>query len=442
LKAVSPELTWDWPHLAYTRKHLADITRGTCDRLAIAWPPQHCKTWSTTVRYPLWRMLRAPGLRVVVVTHTQDYADQVSHWTRQLAARAGVAMGAVRRAHQWELANGSTYLARGVGGSISGRPADLAVLDDPFGSREDADSPRMQEKVYNYYMDDLTPRLQKGAAIVIIHTRWNPGDLIGRILESEEGPEWRYIRLPAIAEENDPLGRKPGEPLCEDRFPLGKLEQKRRTEGVGFESLYQQNPIPRGGTFFARSWFGQPVEPAAVPADTVWVRYWDLANSRADSACYTAAPLVGKSGSGESTRFWFGDVVRGRWTPADRNDVMLQTARGDAARPGFQKTWFEKPVFDKDGAASRAIVAKLAGYPVSPDNVGGQGSKELRAEPLAGAAKAGLVRLVAGAWNAAFLTEYEGFPRGQWKDQVDSGSGAFNKLSRPAGGASLNGKRV
>ncbi len=99
-------------------------------------------------------------------------------------------------------------------------------------------------------------------------------------------------------------------------------------------------------------------------------------------------------------------------------------------------------MFDKAGAASRAIVAKLAGFAVSPDNVSGAGSKEMRAEPFAGCAKAGLVRLVAGSWNAAWLTEMEMFPRGQYLDQVDSSSGAHLKLSRPQGGISLNGVRV
>jgi len=442
LPAALPEFTHHWTHLRYVRSQLADVSLGTCDRLAVGYPPQHGKTRNITVPYPLWRMLLTPGLRVGVITHSQRYANKVSRWTRTVARRQGLAFGTVSKQDEWELSNGSTYLARGVGGMIAGEPLDLCVLDDPFGSREDADSATIQEKVYEYYMDDLTPRLQKGAAIIIIHARWNPGDLIGRILESEEGPEWRYVRLPAIAEEGDPLGRSVGDALCEGRFPLAKLEQKRRIEGIGFESLYQQNPIPRGGSFFRRDWFGSPVDASAVPADTKWVRYWDLAASRSDSACYTAGVLVGKSGSGETTRVWFGDVVRGRWSPADRNDVLLQTAIADATRPGFQRTWFEKPVFDKDGAASRAVVAKLAGYQVGPDNVGGHGSKELRAEPLASAAKAGIVRLVAGPWNGAFLTEYEGFPRAQWKDQVDSGSGGYNKLSRPQGGMSINGKAV
>jgi len=405
------------------------VTLGECRKLAISWPPQHFKTWSTTVRYPLWRMLREPGLRVGVGTYNQRYANKISKWTRRIVERLGLAAeGAV---DSWALPNGSTYIARGAGVGLAGEPVDLWVCDDPFKNREQADSPTIQEKVYEWHMDDVTPRIQQGGACVVIHTRWAAGDLIGRILQSEDKGAWKFVRLPAVAEtqeerdrvharlglplgEPDPIGRGPGEPLCPAAFSAESLADKRRVLGVGFESLYQQDEIPRGGTFFRRDWF--PAVPAA-PDGCAWERYWDLASSRADSACYTSGVLMGKHGDGAAARYYVGDVVRGRWAPAERNNVLLQTAQADRARPGFRRTWFEAPVFDKDRAAARAIVAKLAGHAVAADDVGGQGSKELRAEPLAGAAEAGLVSLVAGAWNAAYLTEMEGFPRGAYKDQ-------------------------
>jgi predicted phage terminase large subunit-like protein len=326
---------------------------------------------------------------------------------------------------------------------LSGEPVDLWVCDDPFKNRESADSPVVQEKVWEWHMDDVTPRIQQGGAYILIHTRWTPGDLIGRIQTSEDARNWRYVRLPAVAEsqaerdrvngrqglpvgEPDPLERQEGQPLCAAAFDAASLQDKRTTLGVGFESLYQQNPVPRGGSFFQREWFAVV---DAAPAGR-YVRYWDLASSRDDEACYTAGVLLGKAGEGEASRYYVADVIRGRWQPAERNDVILQTAQADSRRPGFERTYFEKPVFDKGGAASRAIVAKLSGYPVLADNVGGAGSKELRAEPVAGAAKAGLVSVVAGAWVATFLTEIEAFPKGQWKDQTDSLSGGYNRLVR------------
>lgn len=441
-----PQYQWTWPHLLLFQRQLLRVTDRRIDRLAFVVPPQHGKTVGVTVPYAAWRMLREPGLRVAVGSHTQNYADGISRLVRRAVLAAGGLIGEVNKIHEWSLTSGSTFIAKGAGSAIAGKSIDLFMMDDVFGTREDADSPTVQEKVYHWYMDDVTPRLQKDAALVLCNTRWNPGDLFGRIKDSEEAAEWSIWRIPAISESQedrdrvnatyglpagllDPIGRTaPGLPLCEDRYPLDKLRQKQRVEGVGFESLYQGNPIPRGGTFFERQWF---TAVDKLPEGCTLIRYWDLASSRKDSACYTAGVLMAKHGAGETVRFFVVDVVRGRWMPAERNDVLLQTARGDKTRPGFRGTYFEAPVFDKERAAERSIVAKLAGHVVTADRVSGQGSKELRAEPLASAAKGGLVALVAGPWNAAFLTEYEGFPRGQYKDQVDSGSGCYNQHTRP-----------
>lgn len=421
-------MSWDWPHLQYVRKHLDDSRAGLCNRIAVSWPPQHGKTESVTVRYPLYLMLAYPGIRVAVASYNQRFTNKQSRKTRRLARQLGIPFGDVDMVDEWNLANGSTFVSKGAGVGIAGEPVDIILIDDPFKNRKDADSVTIQERVYDWYMDDVTPRIQKGGVVVIIHTRWGPGDLIGRIQQSEEGGNWRYVVLPAIALENDPMGRAVGEALCPDRFTIEDLMTKRRILGIGFESLYQQNPIPRGGTFFQRSWF-EIVDH--VPADTEWIRYWDLAASREDTACYTSGTLLGRFNG----VYFIGDITRGRYDPASRNDVMLQTALGDSSRgEKYKRTYFEKPVFDKQGKASKAIISKLAGLPVSADDVGGKGSKELRAEPLADAAKAGLVKILRGSWNAAFLTEIEGFPRATYKDQVDSTSGAFNMLTsdRPA----------
>jgi len=298
-----PEFTWTWPHLLEIQKRLQRITDGKTDRLGIMLPPQHGKTRSVSVPYPVWRMMRTEGLRCAILSHSQRYANKISRWARKLAEKAGGRIGDVGRADEWELDNGSTLIARGRGASIAGEPIDLCMVDDVFGSRQDADSPVVQEEAYEWYMDDVTPRLQKDAAIIFCNTRWGPGDLYGRIEASQEAGEWDILRLPAIAEENDPIGRKPGEALCPDRYPIDKLLQKKRIEGVGFESLYQGNPVPRGGTFFQRAWF--EIVPA-LPAHSRLARYWDLADSRKDSACYTAGVLMAVVGSGETAVYYVG----------------------------------------------------------------------------------------------------------------------------------------
>ena len=434
LKQVNPELNWDYAWLKYVRDQLARVTRGELKRLAISVPPQHGKTTAITERYPLWRMLREPGIRVGIGSYNQWYANKIAHRTRRIARRLGLQFDS-NRAEEWDLVNGSSYVARGVGAGISGIPLDLFVIDDPFRGRKDADSETVQERVYEWYMDDVVQRLQKDAALVLIMTRWNPGDLIGRIQESAETHAWEFVRLPAVAETQaerdqvaartyqplglpDPIGRKPGQALCPERYPIEALESRRLAQGVGFESTNQQNPVPRGGMMFDRTWFGTPVPCVPQGKRVARIRYWDLASSRKDSACFTSGVLMACvwDEAGRKT-FYVEDVIRGRWHVGERNNVIAQTAQGDQKKSGYSNTYFEAPTHDLGKEASQAITSVCAGLRVYPDSPSGSGSKELRAEPAAAAAKAGLIRLVAGSWNAAYLSELEAFPKGTYKDQ-------------------------
>jgi len=430
LGVVSPEFDWGWRHLVHIRQHLAAVTDGSCKKLILSVPPQHGKSEGLTVRYPVWRMECDPTLRVGVGAYNQTHANRFSRKSRRIA-RVRFPLSAERKAaNEWETAGGGGYVAVGVGAGITGLPVDLMVIDDPVKGREEADSQAHQERVWEWFMDDIYTRLQEGAPVALVMTRWHEGDLAGRILSGEDGPNWRYVRLPAIAEEDDPMGRSVGEPLCPERFSLEALEDKRKVLGEGFSGLYQQNPVPRGGLFFRREWFGV-VDAVPDVAGIKRVRYWDLAAATKDTSAYTAGVLMAKVPNPD--RYYVEDVVRGRWPPAERNEVILQTARADGVRAGFDRTWFE----EQPGAAgletSASLIRKLAGLPVRSDRV--TGDKQTRAEPFADAARGvggggGVVFAVSGNWTAAYLTELASFPRGQFMDQVDSTSGAFNKLAR------------
>ncbi len=281
--------------------------------------------------------------------------------------------------------------------------------------------PAGREDVFDIQVDRTENFIANG--LVSHNTRWHEDDLVGRIMASEDAKNWRCINLPAIAEENDPLNRAVGAPLCPERFSLATLEERQRILGEGFSGLYQGNPVPRGGLFFKREWF--PIVDYVYGGEygpPERVRYWDLAASVKDTACYTSGVLMARAGS----RFVVEDVIRGRWIPADRNDVIKQTAQADSARPGFRKTYFE----EQPGAAgletSAKLIADLVGHAVESDRV--TGDKVTRAEPLASQAKAGNVGILKSEWTGALLSELASFPRGRFKDQIDSCSGAFNKL--------------
>ena len=283
--AAYPRLSWHWPHLKLIFAALQEVADGTLSRLLISMPPQHGKTESTTVRFPVYAMLRRPGVRVGLASYSQTYANRLSRKVRRAALEAGRRIGGKDAANEWELADGSSLYAVGVGGGITGRSIDLMVIDDPVKGRQEADSEAFRDRAWEWYADDITTRMQEGTAVVMIQTRWHLADLAGRVLASDEGPKWKYLRLPAIAEPDDPMGRAEGDPLCPDRFTLATLLDRRRNRPETFEALYQQNPVPRGGLFFRREWF-PPAAGVPEVKGVRRVRYWDLAG------CFVAGTLV------------------------------------------------------------------------------------------------------------------------------------------------------
>jgi predicted phage terminase large subunit-like protein len=150
----------------------------------------------------------------------------------------------------------------GRGGSITGRGADVLIIDDPIKNSEEAQSPALRQKLWDWFTQDaMTRMMTKFACVVIVHTRWHEDDLIGRITDptnpcysDEEAQKWKIINLPAIALENDPLGRKPGEALWPERFDLDFLYAARRLDSKGFSALYQQQPSPEDGDLFRAEW--------------------------------------------------------------------------------------------------------------------------------------------------------------------------------------------
>lgn len=423
---TSPSLSWHWPHLQIIRKELAAVSRRECQRLMLLVPPQHGKTTQTTHRYPVWSMQRQAGLRCLIAAHTQDYANKLSRAAKLVADNAGVPRAGLDRENEWECANGSSLYAVGVGGPLTGRSVDMAIIDDPVKSREEADSEAFRERVWEWYLDDFSTRLQEGAPVILIMTPWHEDDLHGRILAGPEASRWRVVRMPAIAEDDperpDPLGRQPGQVLCPERFSLETMNERRTANPEGFESLYQLRPTARGGVFFRKEWLEAVDE---LPEGNIeWVRYWDLAATTKKTSAYTAGVLMGKA----KDRYYIADVVRGRWTPAERNDVILRTAQADAESRGHVRTWFEEQPGAAGVETSDSLVRKLAGYPCRADRV--TGSKEERAIPLADGSRQGLVKMIRAPWNNPFVAEWCSFPRGAFKDQIDSTSGAYNKLAR------------
>lgn len=227
-------------------------------------PPGSAKSTYVSAVYPPWALAQDPSKSIIAASHTAELAERWGRRVRNIVSEHGPTLGYGiaadnQAAGRWATTDGGEYFAAGVGGAIAGRRADLAIIDDPVKSREAADSETMRERAWEWYRADLITRLKPGAAVVLVQTRWHEDDLAGRILAHEgdrrDGGQWEVIRLPALAEMFDPMGRQPGEALWPEWEDAEQLERKRSIVGPReWLSLYQQRPTADEGTYFKREW--------------------------------------------------------------------------------------------------------------------------------------------------------------------------------------------
>lgn len=389
----------------------------------ISMPPRHGKSELCTVRFPVWLLTRNPRLRVIIGAYNQTLANKFSRKAIRIAESELLLADDRRAVEEWETTSEGGIRAVGVGAGVTGGGGDVILIDDPVKNRDEANSKIYRDKVWDWYTNDLYTRLEPGGAIVLDMARWHDDDLAGRILKSDDAVNWTVLTLPAIAEENDALGRAVGEALCPDRYDLPALERIRKVLGTwSFAALYQQRPVPAEGGMFGRDWFSIA---EAVPADGMrWVRWWDKA-ATSGHGDFSAGVLMGTSRDGV---YYIADVKRGRWSSGERDAIMKQQAAIDAnTMRGLVEIWTEQEPGSGGKDSAQATIKLLAGYAVYAQT--STGSKEVRALPFAAQAEAGNVRLLRGDWNAAYIDELSVFPFGAHDDQVDASSGAFNKLA-------------
>ena len=323
LQKVSPTWVWTWAYLIFIQIQLQRITDREIDRLMLFIPPRHGKSEQCTVRYPIWRICRKPETRVIVGAYSADLAFKFSRKMRRIAKAEKVRLAPDQQAvNDWATEEGGGVRVAGVGGGVTGMGADLIIIDDPVKSRAEANSPAYRDKCYDWYTDDLLTRLEPGGAIILIMTRWHDDDLAGRILASAEGPDWTVIKLPALAEENDPLGRAPGAALCPERYDVDELLRRKKVLKSSFEALFQQNPQPAGGSIFRAEWFADRYQKLPRLLE-IW-SCWDTAlkdkEQNDESACATFA-------SGADGNVYLLSILHGRWETPDLAKYLVDRAR-------------------------------------------------------------------------------------------------------------------
>ncbi|HEX9441269.1 MAG TPA: LAGLIDADG family homing endonuclease, partial [Roseiflexaceae bacterium] len=365
----------------------------------------------TTVRYPIYRMERNPGIRVMLGCYDQSLANLFSRQSRRIAQDRGFRGGEIRAQDEWETIGGGSFRAVGVGGGITGRGADLIIIDDPIRSREEANSERWRDRIFDWYTNDIYTRLEPGGAIILIQTRWHEDDLAGRILASPDGPNWTVIQLPAEAEADDPLGREEGAALCPERFDLPALYDIKSVMGLDYYALYQQRPMAQEGGLYKQAWFRYATaeELAELGFDYI-SQAWDTASSQLGdwSACVTA----GVAGNEVIVL----DVFKARLETPD----LLRAVKDQAAK------WGPRMILVEDAASGIAIQQMLrreTRLPVVPVPAF-RGGKLSHAQTNTPYVEGGRVRFGPGAYLTEFEHELLSFPTGTHDDQVD----AFNIL--------------
>ena len=391
-------------------------------------PPGSAKSTYASVIFPAWWFAQHPRSSVIGASHSFSLAEHFSRRARALIDAKQTYLGLTilpnqRSAASWTTSNGGEYVAVGVRGAIAGRRADLVIIDDPIKSQADAESARQRNYLWDWYKSDITTRLKPNGKIVLIMTRWHLEDLGGQLLDHRPA-EWKVMRLPALAEAHDPLGRPIGAPLWPDWEDRAALVRKRELVGERvWSALYQQNPLPSGGRLFsiAKIAIVERFDPSQL---SLTVRAWDLAatgESGQNDPDYTVGVKLARDDIG---RHFILDVVRLRGSPHQVEGLIVQTAHQDGS-----KVIISLP--EDPGQAGKSQISyltrQLAGFHVTSSRE--TGAKATRAMPLASQVEAGNVSVLRSDWTVTLLAELQDFPWGRKDDQVDALVRAFTTLT-------------
>lgn len=437
--ATQSHYNLSWHHNAVGDVLMA-AARGEIPRLIITMPPQHGKSALATISFPAWYLGLYPDRRVVVTSYSASLAQDFGRDFRRIVESEEYQKifpqtklpgkkdsGWVNRVDTVEIVDHrGAYRCTGVGGALTGKSADLAIIDDPIKNREEAYSPTYRERVYGWYQSTLRTRIQGAhSSIIVIMTRWHQDDLVGRLLrmadESEHADQWQVLELPAIKQDspNDIDPREPGEALWPARYNVEYLEKTRAASGETlWESLYQCNPTSVAGEIIRREWLKTYRD--IPPCDKV-IQAWDLnfgKTAKSVKSSYVAGQCWGRSGS----KYYLLESIRGKWTHTEnKRQVMNMRARWDNCQA----------VYIEDAASGAPLIDDLKGIvpgliPVKPD-----GSKVARFEAVAPLFEAGQIYIPERSDLSVreWVEEIVSFPGAPNDDQADAAAMALSKLS-------------
>lgn len=414
-------------YMADTVQEFIEADTGNAyDILVIEAPPQHGKSMTVSESLPSWVLGKHPSWRIIEASYNEETAERFTRRNKEKLRQYGyplfgIQIGDIDRATEFELDNHQgRMISRGIMSGITGNPANLLLIDDPVKNRVEADSETLRGRVWEEWQNSLKSRLAAGAKVVIIMTPWHEDDLAARILRTEHNVT--LLRLPVEAEEDDPLGREIGEPLCPE---LGKdanwlrdfkAAYIRDPEGGSraWAALYQCSPRVEEGNIIHRNWW-QYYHPEDIPSFGTEVISVDATFKGGAKNDFVAITVWGKRRNDYYCQYCLNQHLDFPGTVQAIRTVRQLFPRAMA-------------VLIEDKANGSAIISVLQRemfcIPVNP-----RGGKEARVNAIAPAIQSGHVFLpVSAPWIEEMVGQFAAFPAGAHDDICDSVSQALSYL--------------
>jgi predicted phage terminase large subunit-like protein len=431
-----------WPAFISGRHHakmaaaFEEVARGECKRLIINMPPRHTKSEFASYLLPAWFLGKYPHKKVIQTSHTAELAVGFGRKVRNLVDQEnyrsvfqGVELQAdSKAAGRWATNKGGEYFAIGVGGAVTGKGADLLIIDDPHSEQEAAlaeINPEIYDKTYEWYTSGPRQRLQPGGSIVIVMTRWSKKDLTGQVLKAaaqRDSDEWKVIEFPALFEDYDPP-----KPLWPEFWDIKELQALKKELPHGkWMAQYQQNPTSESSAIVKREWW-QIWEDDDAPSCEFTLMAWDTAFEKSNRADYSALTHWGVFYQPDDT-----GVLQA-------NIILLNAFRERMEFPKLKQTaidqykeWEPDSVIIEKKASGAPLIYEMRamGIPVQEFTPSKGNDKISRLNAVSDLFASGRVWAPNTHWAEEVIEEVASFPAGEHDDYVDSVSLALMRFRK------------
>ena len=416
-----------WPTFIGGRHHkrMAEaferVANGTCKRLIINMPPRHTKSEFASYLLPAWFLGKFPHKKVIQTSHTAELAVGFGRKVRNLVDSdvyndifPGLSLQSdSKAAGRWNTSKGGDYFAIGVGGAVTGKGADILIIDDPHSEQEAAmaaSNPDIYDKVYEWYTSGPRQRLQPGGAIVIVMTRWSQRDLTGQVIKAAAargGEEWEVIEFPAILPSGNPLW-----PEFWSKEELEALHEE--LPNSKWQAQYQQNPVGNESAIVKRDWWKWWTHERPPVCDYI-LQTWDTAfekNNRADYSAGTTWGIWNNDEDNGSPNLILLDTYKKRVEWVDlKKDVLEQ-----------YRQWEPDGVLIEKKATGAPLIYELRsmGIPVQEYTPSRGNDKVSRLNSVSDIIASGKVWVPETRWAEELVDEIAAFPSGEHDDLVDA----------------------